>query len=318
MKETIVVYHWWGDEKEQPIYSNMSHPIILSISSLRAVNPTIKIIVLNCSKYNPSQNELEHFKEKLNFDILPINFTLEEHYSKVKGYQLLSRLFDIRKIDATNQIVIYCDSDVFWLKDPLPLECDPQKFCFDGFNSGFFYYDYDSPLVKEMFSVFDAYSITALRDKSFCKMIKEKTNYDAWPYIWDETVLRYMNENGMDHLFNVISINEHGAIRNINLFDKNKMKMLHCNGLMIKNPTAKRLSEKSHSRGLACLIFKEFYENICKSLDTKDINMIFTKNEIMNCLSQQISLFDCESINQKKCNDGTYEITINTSNQWFI
>ena len=64
-----------------------------------------------------------------------------------------------------------------------------------------------------MFEVFDAYTITALRDKQFCQMIKDKTNYDAWPYIWDETILRYMNETGMSHLFEIVPPEEHGVIR---------------------------------------------------------------------------------------------------------
>ena len=95
--------------------------------------------------------------------------------------------------------------------------------------------------------------------------------------------------------------------------------MLHCNGLMIKNQTAKRLSEKEHSRGLACLLFKEFYENVCKVLDENDLRMIFTENEMQNALSQQMSLFDTAEIEQMKRADSNYEFVVRSAqSQWLI
>lgn len=318
MRDPIVIYHWWADKDEQPAYSNLSHPLLLSIATLRAVNQTIPIKVLNCSNYSPEKSDWLHFQDKLNFQVWGCEFFLEK-YSDVVGYKLLSRLFDLRQMRHSQWPVIYCDSDVFWLRDPLPLACDINKFCFDGFNSGFFYYDYDSPTVKEMFEVFDAYTITALRDKQFCQMIKDKTNYDAWPYIWDETILRYMNETGMSHLFEIVPPEEHGVIRESASFNRDKLKMLHCNGLMIKNQTAKRLSEKEHSRGLACLLFKEFYENVCKVLDENDLRMIFTENEMQNALSQQMSLFDTAEIEQMKRADSNYEFVVRSAqSQWLI
>jgi len=322
-----VVYHWWAGPNEQPAYSNMSHPILLSIATLRSVNPNIPIKVLNISNYPPhydkstdpwTNSDWMHFQKTLKFDVVPTNFHLEEHYSHIVGYQLLSRLFDIRKPDLSHETIIYCDSDVFWLKNPLPLECNSEKFCFDGFNSGFFYYNHQSPVVQEMFSVFDSYSITALRNQKFCDIIKESTNYNSWPYIWDETILRYMNETGMSHMFEIIPDLEHGVLRKIHNLNPDQLKMLHCNGMMIKNPTAKRITERDHSRGLACLLFKEFYDNITKVLTEKDLKLIFTESELETCLSQQMSLFDIDKINNAKCDDGTFNFIIKSPVQWLI
>jgi hypothetical protein len=312
MKDPVVIYHWWAEEAEQPAYSNISHPVLLSIATLRAVNKDIPIKVFNFSEYQTTSSEWIHFQEKLNFEVHKSNFFLEK-YSHVKGYELLSRLFDIRQSDSS---VIYCDTDVFWMKDPLPLEYDGSKFSFDGFNSGFFYYDYESPAVKEMFDIFDAYTITALNDKDFCQIIKEKEkiDYEPWYYIWDEIILTYMSHNGMEHLFDIIPLEEHGIARTLYKTDKSKLKMLHCNGLVIKNPTSQRVSEIKHSRGLACLLFKELYSNICKILDEKDLELIFTKEKIKDCLAMQISLFDIEE-NSKK--DGVdYIITVKSPIQW--
>lgn len=315
MKNLTVTYHWWQSAEERPAYSNLSHPVLLSIATLRAVNPSIKIQILNCSNEKTLNSDWAHFQEKFDFHIIDSELSLEE-YKHISGYKLLSRIFDVRK--HSNSQVLYCDSDVFWLRDPLPLTCDINKFCFDGYNSGFFYYDNDSPTVNQMLNLFESYTITALNDKRFCQMIKEKTNYDAWPYIWDETILRYMNETGLHDMFEIVPLEEHGVIRSIGSI-KNELKMLHCNGLMIKNPKAKRLSERDHSRGLACLLFKEFYDNIRKVLTDSELKMIFTESEIENCLSQQISLFDLQMIEEMKRANGNYEFIVRSAqSQWLI
>lgn len=319
MKNPVVTYHWWQNAEEQPAYSNLSHPVLLSIATLRAVNPTIEIQILNCSKCHDQStgSDWKHFQKKLDFKICGSEFFLEETHKHVLGYKLLSRIFDIR--NHSKSPILYCDSDVFWLRDPLPLSCDINKFCFDGCNSGFFYYNYDSPIVKQMLNAFDAYTITALYDKKFCETIKEKTNYDAWPYIWDETILRYMYETELCDMFEIVPLEEHGVLRSISSANKEQLKMLHCNGLMIKNPKAKRQSELNHSRGLACLLFKEFYDNICKVLDESELKMIFTDREIEDCLSQQVSLFDIEKMQKMKRADGNYEFIVRSAqSQWLI
>ena len=308
---TIAVYHWWQEQEESPAYSNLAHPILLSIATLRAVNPTIPIKVVNCSKYFSDETKQSsdwiHFQEKLDFQTVGSDFALEQNYSHIVGYQLLSRIFDIRK--QIHYPTMYCDSDVFWFRDPLPLACDINKFCFDGFNSGLFYYNPESPIVKEMFEVFDSYVITALRDQSFYNTIKQVTNYNAWPYIWDETILTYMNETGMDHMFEIVPPREHAFIRTLKDTNLDKIKMLHCNGLIIENPFAKRETEIRHCRGLACLLFKELYENICKVLDEKDLKMIFTEKELKNCLAHQFPLLEeYEKLEETRADDGHYVI----------
>ena len=316
MKTPTVIYHWWAGLGEEPAYSNLAHPILLSIATLRAVNPTIPIKILDCSEHN--QNWL-HLQEKLNFDVVKSDFFLKKHYSDAAGYQLLSRMFDIRRGGHSQDPVIYCDSDVFWLRDPLPLSCDINKFCFDGYNSGFFYYDYESPIVQEMFEVFEAYTIASLRDKDFCNMIRSKATYSPWYYIWDEIILTYMNSTGLSKLFEIIPPEEHGLMRDFHKIDHSRMKMLHCNGMNIKNPLAKRECEKNYSRGLACLMFKELHDNLIKSLDEDDIDLIFTKTEIKDCLSNQTSLFDMNRIDSAKSPDGHYNFcTARPESAWFM
>ena len=285
----IVVYQWWGEKNEQPAYSNLAHPVILSIATLRAVNPTIPITIMNCSKYSKDDHDWSCFKEKLNFNVIQVDAYLEKNYSNVAGYKLLSRLFDIKR--HFNQPVIYCDSDVFWFKDPMPLSGDSNKFCFDGYNSGFFYYDPSSPIVEQMFELFESYTITCLRDEKFCNTVKEKISFDnnSWQYIWDEKILHYIKWQ-YPELFSVTPQDEHGLFRYLK--ETINPKMLHCNGLIVSNPIAKRRQEKFYCRGLLCLLFTEFYNNMCKVLDQKEIEMIFTYSEYDHYVPQQFSLLE--------------------------
>jgi hypothetical protein len=70
---------------------------------------------------------------------------------------------------------------------------------------------------------------------------------------------------------------------------------------------------------LACLLFKEFYDNMCKVLDENDLKMIFTESEMQNALSQQMSLFDAREIEQMKRADSNYEFVVRSAqSQWLI
>lgn len=300
-----VVYHWWSEE--QPAYSDMAHPVVLSIATLRAVNKDIPIIVLDCS--SQSENEWGHFPKLLNFHVIKHELFLKKNYSHIKGYELLSRLFDLRRNIYCQGSIIYCDSDVFWLRDPLPLLCDHNKFCFDGYNSGFMYYNSASQQVQSMFDVFEAYTIAAINDNQFRQRIKSHANYDSWPHIWDEIIMSYMIENGHRDLFNIIPREEHVVARTLSSANKNAVKMFHCNGMMMRNPIAPRYSQKLHSRGIACLLFKEFYRNMCETLDESDIEMIFSDAERQHYLSQQLSLLEeGDRLEKTKTEDGHYHL----------
>lgn len=306
-----VVYHWWARLEENPVCSNLSHPIILSIATLRSVNKNINVIVYDCSEH---ENDWKDYKEKLNFSVIKCSFYLKTHYSHIKGYELLSRIFDIRRMQ--NGQIIYCDSDIFWLKDPLPLICDIKKFCFDNYNSGFFYCDLSSDHVKKMLDIFEAYTITALNNKEFCSKLKLMTEYQNWPYVWDEIVLTYMLQD-VPELFEIIPVEEHMFARSIFEANKNEAKLLHCNGMMISNPNAKIKYEKEHSRGLVCLMFEEFYSNIKKVLSEDQLIEIYTEKEIKDCLSEQTSLFNKERFVAANVDKFHYHFTA-TNLDWLI
>jgi hypothetical protein len=294
-----VYYHCWA----QNARCNSQFPLILSIATLRANNPTIPITVLWKGPVN--YEEWLHFPEKLNFKVSPITFSLEKRHSDKPGWEHLSRIFDL-EIHATSEIVIYSDLDVFWFQDVLPLRCDPEKFCFNGNNTGFFYYSRNSDTMQQFFEVFKAFTLGALYDDAIRQQMK-KYAYEAWYYVFDEMTCNYMYNEGFNDLFNQLDANEHTCIRDIHLADPDKIKMLHCNGLIANNEIAN--TQVEHCRGLACLIFKEFYDCVCKVLDQKDLELIFTSQELDYFLPQQFSLLkNYPKLLATKSPDGHYHL----------
>ena len=293
-----VYYHIFTSKDESPSYSNLRVPTLLSIATLRAVNPSIKITVLDGSE----ESDWGTFKKNLDFEVRPIEFCLKERWQHIQGWQHLSRIFDLNR-HADVDDVIYCDSDVFWLKDPLPLACDPEKFCFDGYNTGYFYFDLRSPYMDSFFEIFEAYTISAMADKKIREILKSYVGYDAWYDVWDEMITTFMVASH-EELFNFMPPEEHSTARRLVGYTK----MFHCNGTMMSNYFPKRKGERLHSRGLLCLVIKEFYDNICKVLDVDDLNLIFTPDEIKFYIPQQFSLFNRARLQHSKIEDGHYHI----------
>ena len=284
----VVTYHWWqdetfGEERTVPPYQNLRVPITLSIATLRAQNPTIPIKILDFSEY---PEDWGCFPEKLNFEVINADLFLKD-YSHIAGYRQLSRIFDIRR-HFTSGTVIYCDSDVFWFKDPLPLNKNPQKFCYDGYNSGFFYYNPEDN--QEIIDIFEKMTFRVLEDPEFHQVVKKFSKHDFWSYIWDESILHYMMFIDYRNYFDRLDLAEHTFCYKLKQTPLQNMKMLHGNGLMVSNPVAKRESEKEDSRGLACLVFSEFYQSLKKVLSLEEIQMIFTQQELDYYLPHQYSL----------------------------
>jgi hypothetical protein len=290
-----VYYHTFTGKEEVPKCSNLRVPTLLSIATLRAVNPDIAIVVLDGSE-NMCNNPWGKYKESLNFQVWGTEFHLTKRWQHIRGWQHLSRLFDLNRRTRRSDI-IYCDSDVFWVKDPLPLSCDEEGFCFDGFNTGFFYYK-QTELMKQFFEIFEAYTISAMADLKIRERLKAHVGYEAWHDVWDEMIMTFMAHHHKD-LINIIPLHEHCTARRMTP----DAKMFHANGTMVSNRFPQREGEREHSRGLLCLVIKEFYENICKVLDPADI---FTQEQIDYYVPHQFSLFD--NWEDMKTGDGHYHI----------
>ncbi len=278
-----IIYYYW-DNWSPNAYKNIRVPIILSIATLRAYNAYTPIYVLDCS------NRLSNWKDlpqKLGFEVLHWKKSFHD-YSK-PWTEFLARMKDVNQF--SHQIpaseIIYCDSDVFWLKDPLPFNQSPDLFSCDKFNNGFYYFDKTSNACQKFFELFNAYALIALNDKRIKKFLKRTSSTIAL----DEIITSHLFEL-KPYLTNRLKPEEHGLMSHFvkQRVNKKELKMLHCNGLFVKNKFYKNDANQEHSRGLCCLIFREFYEAIQKTLPQEDFELIFTTDEINYYLKKQIDL----------------------------
>lgn len=316
---SVVFYHWWDYLGDPLPYANLRSPILLSIASMRAHNPDIPIYVLDgsqsypASRLNRQLSDWLHFPEKLNFKVIETPFELARHYSHRKGYMYLSRLFDLERYHDS-QTIIYSDADVFWFRNPEPLECNPNKFCFNGYNTGIFYYNPDNRDVQLFFEIFKSYTIAALNSEEIRNIIMSHVGYEGWQYVFDEMTCTYMFKQHRD-LIEQISVDEHAAARSLKYCHPDKVKAFHCNGLMVTNLYPKNEGEHFHSRGILTLIFKELYESVTRVLSEKDMELIFTPAQMNYYLGKQFSLRDnYERVYSTIGEDGHYYINKTISN----
>lgn len=298
------VYHWWGYSSDAPPISNLRSPILASIATLRAVNHTIPIYVVDISD---NKQDWMNYPDKLNFEVIKQKPFLHK-YSNCKGFMNLSRLFDIARLNLPENEIIYLDSDVFYFKDILPLECNVDKFCFNKYNSGFYYYNKESECFKTFQQIFESYVITALNDENFRYITKQYGTCDDY-FVLDETMLHYMYMKHRD-LFDIVSTNEHFVIdkaENANL-KVEKIRMFHGNRIISENPFAKTDEEKKHSRGLICLIINQLFDNLNKVLSQNDIEMMFTNKERKEYKKIDFNQDFINKLISTKTTDGLYHL----------
>lgn len=294
----IAVYHWWDEPGDSPPYANLRIPTIISIATLRAANPNIPILVLDL---NERETHWGGFTDKLWFSVRKIQPCLKKHKDRIRGWKHLSRFSDVHR-EIRQGTILYVDSDVFWLQDPLPLEKSPDKFCFDGWNTGFYYYDRTAPFTEDFFEIFEAYTRGAIYSDDVRKVMKKYVGYDSWHGVWDEMMSSYMAHQHPE-LFNIIPVNEHTAARNLHL--ASNPKMFHCNGTMVSNEVPKTPNEQIHCRGLLGLLVMEIYEKLRKVLDQQDIDQIYSLQEQRRYMPQQ---FPLRRICETKGKDGHFYV----------
>lgn len=293
------VYHWWSSGASAA-YQDMSAPIVLSIASLRAVSD-IKITVIDSTD---TPVDWGHFPQKLKFNVLHESCHLNDYSHLVDGWRHLSRIFNLYESSDLQNEKVYVDSDIFFFRDPFPLSCDSQKFCWNGWNTGFFYFDSSSSNNKTFYDIFKSYCISGIYSEEFRSIMKKCVNYDAWYGVWDEMVLGYMKRTH-PHLFNIIPITEHvtSEMMCTHEYNKDELKVFHCNGSMIEHPS----KANKHCRGLLPLMCEEFYQNIIKVLDENDLRMIFEAEMLRYYSKNKFSLLN--SIPKMRCvkqHDGHY------------
>jgi len=277
MKPTAV-YHWWSLPNEPPVYENLRTPIIASIASLRAVSD-VPIVVLDLSDFNVDWG---YFPQKLNFEVIKHKPKLTPYQNLVEGWRHLSRIPDLYAW-AQND-VLYVDSDIFFFQDPFPLSCVTDKFCWDGWNTGFFYFNPNAKLCQEFYEIFDSYCMSAIHSQEIRKLMKSYLQYDSWYGVWDEMILSFFKFEH-SHLFNYIPLQEHTTARV--LAQCPKPKVFHANGSLVSNP----LTHEVNARGLLPIMISEFFNNVIKVLSTSDLMKMYGQL-LTHFENQKISLLE--------------------------
>jgi hypothetical protein len=299
-----VIYYWWDDYEDTP-HKNLRVPVILSITTLRAHNPHIPIYVMDCSK---KQFNWSEFSERLNFQVVPWKMSFPQH-------NFMSRMMDIQTFvkQISEDEIIYCDSDVFWFKNPLPFFESSDFFCSNRFNNGFFYFDKTSPACQQFFELFKSYSILLINDEKLKKEIISQ-NSEKFTTSLDEIITNRIFETKPE-IVQKIQNCEHGLICCIpylnSTFDLKTIKMIHCNGLLVENKFDRINGNKEHARGLVCLIFKELFQSIVNVLSKEEIYSIFSHDELNYYVPLQFEILDEKFVEHLKSLNVSFNEDIN-------
>lgn len=285
MEKLCAVYHWWDEGGDSPAYANLRAPILISIATLRAVNPDIPIVVLDIED---KEREWAHFPEKLNFTIKKIKPNLADCSHLIRGWKYLSRIYDVH-LNVPAEYIMYVDADCFFLQDPLPLHTAPDKFCFDGWNTGFYHYNRHSENNHEFLRHFIAYTRAAIYSEDIRSLIREFAGYHSWHGVWDEMICAFMVAKH-PQFFDAIPYKDHATAKLMNETGDPDVRMFHCNGTMVSNIIPKTPNEKEHCRGLLGILAKEFYDLLCSVLDSSDLRMIYSAREMSYYMPQQFEL----------------------------
>lgn len=280
----VAIYHLWADPKIEPSPGrNIRTPVIMSIATLRG-HTDMPIYVLD---YTPNKQDWGCFDKQLNFTVLQKTHVLDR-YRDLKGGQILSRFFDVDDfaMDIPEDLVFYMDTDVFWFKSP-SIRHDPSKFCFNGYNNGFFYYNKNAVDVRKFFELYKAFVLTAINDDNFRYITRQYIKYDYnHVFVHDEAISSYIYHKRRD-LVDRLDVYDHftpyspmpeNDIDNLDIdnLDISKLSMVHCNGIVVRNELQSDW-RGNHARGLACLLIRELYESAMKGTD---ITQCFSKEEL--------------------------------------
>jgi len=262
-----MIYHVFWPLSARSAYDDLTLPVVASIATLRAVNQAVSVYVLECGK---GRNWGE-FPEKLNFKVVPWEFELFKHDVARENHtnKFCSRVSDVVKFaDSTpHDLILYADVDCFWRADPFPLEFSGDRFCVQN-NFGFFYYK-KQPKALAFIEAYQSNMIHCLYDEEYCAHTHEVNDWGKPQIVveqtipWDESCLAATRKDLPNHHC-VLSSREH------NLF------LIPCEGVKMEHLTTMEFVWKGENlRGLAAVVFSEFYDLVSKVLSQQDLCLIY-------------------------------------------
>jgi hypothetical protein len=285
----IKLFFYYFNLKNNLAYKDLSNPILFSIATFRKWNKKNKIYVLDVSPIHMNWGD---FPDILNFEVIrkPLAIKNNTHNETnsvgggVKNYLLLKpkKIYEAIK-EKTNlgNCVMVSDADVFFIKNPIPLEANyKENFCIHKKNTGFYYFQNGKKNIEQTFRLWLETCEIAINNLSLQNDIKKITKKD---FIQEETVWEYIRK------IKNVSYQEISDYENFwfnfiynDKFDLSKVKNIHyC--IHLKNPVVKK-----EKKGLFCMYIKELRSIIEETFQSK--------------LYDIIGNFDCEEFSIKDKN----------------
>lgn len=229
-------------------------PILESIASIRASSKN-NIYVLDYSKTN-----WKHWKEYLGFQTIDAKLSFKPQSSFPLNPYMLAKPLELLHYSAQvpEENVIYCDADLFWVKNPEPLIGDLDKLC-SSWNTGLLYFNKNSRKVHRAIEMWKAYTYYALNDKEFFNKLFDCFSYE-YKFLHEEIIFRYIQTE----------LVELGLSQDIKDYENCSVNITDYIQPYKNTTKVKALHIRTANKNLACYDVKEIYDRI-KSVDTQNL-----------------------------------------------
>jgi hypothetical protein len=188
--KTIFIYHFWNDGHFFNAIDCQHSPIIYSIASLRACgcNSIIKVI-----ENTPKATNWGSYPKDLDFEVIPKIGLMQSKKNCFFAFNhfLSQKIGDVLDLSKNYDEIVYCDSDIIWIKNPLPLNTS-NKLHITDWCSGFYHFKTSSIQAISFLKSWDYHLIKAALDFNFqCEIINEIKDRSYYKVVNDESAMIY-------------------------------------------------------------------------------------------------------------------------------
>jgi hypothetical protein len=278
---THVIYYYFSD-KCQKVSKDFKNPVIQSIASLRNWNKDVKISVLDVSE---CEVDWELYHHHFNFYVHKLTHplkNLENTLVSVDGASIFSKrlsrpiaLYEYASY-VNEDLIISCDSNLFWLKDPFPLGADHfSKLC-ATYNSGLWYYNKRVTKCHDFMHTWNSLCSFVMTNYLMCDRVHKTIGRNSI----DESCCLNFVQYRFPELYSLLPLEEncsfaHVLNENVNV---HKLKGLHISSSSLKYC--------GNEKALACVYIKELREIMERMFGLDDMRSIF--GDLMNIVPYSI------------------------------
>jgi hypothetical protein len=267
---THVIYYYFSD-KSQKVSKDFKNPVIQSIASLRHWSKDVAISVLDVSD---CEVDWELYNHHFNFYVHKVNHplkNLENNLVHVDGASIFSKrlsrpiaLYEYASY-VKEDLIVSCDANLFWIKDPFPLSGDHfNKFCSNN-NSGLWYYNKNVTKCHDFMHTWNTLCAFVMTNYLMCDRVHKTIGRNSI----DERACMNFVQHRFPELYSFNPIEENCSFYNTlnENIDVNKIKALHVSSSSFKYCC--------NEKALACIYIKELREITDKMFGVDDMRYVF-------------------------------------------